>query len=271
MDNKNTNDEELKVIEPNTVNNDNNVNNSSNPSNDNITNTNDTINSSIETPPLDNTTPNVVNTTSNTTNEVNKVVVNEEKTTTETKKTKKNKQGHPIFLFLLIIFLFAFVFFLPDITNFINDYKAEKTGANELKSGKMSCTMTNTTNNLNYTYDIILTYEKNRLKESTMTTTSRLSDNATDSSILTEKQDSCLLLKNYLDENNIGMKVNCNVTAALQTTEERIDYRTLDLDFISSNIAEFEGFYPEYELDESVSAIETELTNSGYTCTRTER
>ena len=35
----------------------------------------------------------------------------------------KKKKGHPIFLVLLMLFLFAFVFFLPEISQFITDYK----------------------------------------------------------------------------------------------------------------------------------------------------
>ena len=143
-------------------------------------------------------------------------------------------------------------------------------GINQLKSGRMTCTMNNKTNNINYTYQLEFNYNKNKLKESTATTTSRLSDNAKDTSILTERQDSCLLLKEVLDENEIGMSVSCDVSAAMQRTVQNIDYRELNLDFISTNIAEFEGFYPEYELDESVTSIENDLENSGYTCKRSE-
>lgn len=186
------------------------------------------------------------------------------------KTTGEKKKGHPVFLVLLIIFLFAFVFFLPEISQFITDYRNEKMGINQLKSGRMTCTMNNETNNINYTYQLEFNYNKNKLKESTATTISRLSDNANDASILTERQDSCLLLKEVLDENEIGMSASCDVSAAMQRTVQEIDYRELDLDFISTNIAEFEGFYPEYELDESVTSIENDLENSGYTCERSE-
>ena len=186
------------------------------------------------------------------------------------KTTKEKKKGHPVFLVLLIIFLFAFVFFLPEISQFITDYRNERMGINQLKSGRMTCTMNNETNNINYTYQLEFNYNKNKLKESTATTTSRLSDNAKDTSILTERQDSCLLLKEVLDENEIGMSVSCDVSAVMQRTVQNIDYRELNLDFISTNIAEFEGFYPEYELDESVTSIENDLENSGYTCKRSE-
>ena len=230
---------------------------------------------------IENNKPKVVGETN--TNEVNQktVDVNTSQDNTDNKvptsvqieenTTGKKKKGHPVFLVLLILFLFGFVFFLPDITNFITDYMNNKTGANELKSGTMSCTFRNSTDNLDYTYDLSFKYEKNRLKSSRMTTTSRLADTATDSSILTERENSCEFLKTVLDENDIGMTADCSVSAAVQITTQNIDYEKLDMDFITDNITEFEGFYPEYELNQSVTTIEQELENSGYTCERNER
>ena len=206
-----------------------------------------------------------VNTSNNQDNTVPTSVKLEENT------TGKKKKGHPVFLVLLMIFLFAFVFFLPNITDFVTDYMNKKTGVNELKSGTMSCTFKNSTDNLDYTYDLSFKYEKNRLKSSRMTTTNRLADTATDNSILTERENSCEFLKTVLDENDIGMTADCSVSAAVQVTTQNINYEKLDMDFITNNITEFEGFYPEYELNQSVTTIEQELENSGYTCERNEQ
>lgn len=253
--NENINEETPKVITPGT---------------DNV----------VTSPKMDNK-PQVVEVTN--TNEVNQKTVgtNTSQDNTDNKvptsvqieenTTGKKKKGHPVFLVLLILFLFGFVFFLPDITNFITDYMNNKTGVNELKSGTMSCTFRNSTDNLDYTYDLSFKYEKNRLKSSRMTTTNRLSDTATDSSILTERENSCEFLQTVLEENNIGMTADCSVSAAVQITTQNIDYEKLDMDFITDNITEFEGFYPEYELNQSVTTIEQELENSGYTCERNER
>lgn len=188
----------------------------------------------------------------------------------EEKTTGKQKKEHPIFLVLLMIFLFAFVFFLPNITEFITDYMNKATGANELKSGNMTCTYSNNTENINYNYELSFKYKKNRLNSSRMTTTSRLSDTATDNSFLKEKNNSCEFLKKVLDENDIGMSADCSLSSAVQITTQNIDYEKLNIDFITDNITEFEGFYPEYELNQSITTIENELENSGYTCERNE-
>lgn len=224
---------------------------------------------------VENNKPQVVEVTN--TDEVDQKTVETDNTTVPTSvqieenNSGKQKKGHPVFLVLLMIFLFAFVFFLPDITNFITDYMNKSTGANELKSGNMTCTFSNSSENINYNYDFSFKYEKNRLKSSRMTTNSRLADTATDNSILTEKNNSCEFLKTVLDENDIGMTADCSVSAAVQITTQNIDYEKLDMDFITDNITEFEGFYPEYELNQSVTTIEQELENSGYTCERNER
>ena len=255
MDNKNNNNENIneetpKVITPGTDNVENNK-----PQIVEVTNTNEVNQKTVETNTSQNNTDNAVPTS---------VQIKEN-------TTGKKKKGHPVFLVLLMLFLFGFVFFLPDITNFITDYMNEKTGVNELKSGTMSCTFRNSTDNLDYTYDLSFKYEKNRLKSSRMTTTNRLSDTATDDSVLTERENSCEFLKTVLDENDIGMTADCSVSAAVQITTQNIDYEKLDMDFITDNITEFEGFYPEYELNQSVTTIEQELENSGYTCERNER
>lgn len=248
--NNNINEDAPKIITPGTDNVENNK-----PQVVEVTNTNEVNQKTVD-----------VNTSQNNTDNAVPTSVQIEQNT-----TGKQKKGHPVFLVLLMLFLFAFVFFLPDITNFITDYMNEKTGVNELKSGTMSCSFRNSTDNLDYTYDLSFKYEKNRLKSSRMTTTSRLADTATDNSILTERENSCQFLKTVLEENDIGMTADCSVSAAVQVTTQNIDYEKLDMDFITDNITEFEGFYPEYELNQSVTTIEQELENSGYTCERNEQ
>lgn len=253
--NENINEETPKVITPGTDNVVSSTKVDNKPQVVEVTNTNEVNQKTVD-----------VNTSQNNTdNKVPTSVQIEENT------TGKKKKGHPVFLVLLMLFLFAFVFFLPDITEFVTNYMNNKTGANELKSGTMSCTFNTSTDNLDYAYDFSFKYEKNRLKSSRMTTTSRLADTATDNSILTEKNNSCEFLKTVLDENDIGMNADCSVSAAVQITTQNIDYEKLDMDFITDNITEFEGFYPEYELNQSVTTIEQELENSGYTCERNER
>ena len=264
MDNKNENTTNNKVETPQVV----------TPTNLNV----------VSSTPQDNNKPQVVevgNTTVN--NQVKEQKVdtgnqnnNNDKTVPTSLKPENNnggnkKSGHPVFLVLLMIFLFAFVYFLPEITDYVTNYMNEKNGVNELKSGIMTCTYNDSTDNIDYNYELTLNYEKNRLKRSRMVTTNRLSDTATDGNVLTERQNSCEFLRTVLEENDIGMTASCSISAAVQVTTQTIDYKALNMDFITSNITEFEGFYPEYELNESVTEIANELESNGYKCERNER
>lgn len=264
MDNKNENTTNNKVETPQVI----------TPTNLNV----------VSSTPQDNNKPQVVevgNTTVN--NQVKEQKVdtgnqnnNNDNTVPTSLKPENNnggnkKSGHPVFLVLLMIFLFAFVYFLPEITDYVTNYMNEKNGVNELKSGIMTCTYNDSTDNIDYNYELTLNYEKNRLKRSRMVTTNRLSDTATDGNVLTERQNSCEFLRTVLEENDIGMTASCSISAAVQVTTQTIDYKALNMDFITSNITEFEGFYPEYELNESVTEIANELESNGYKCERNER
>ena len=264
MDNKNENTTNNKVETPQVI----------TPTNLNV----------VSSTPQDNNKPQVVevgNTTVN--NQVKEQKVdtgnqnnNNDKTVPTSLKPENNnggnkKSGHPVFLVLLMIFLFAFVYFLPEITDYVTNYMNEKNGVNELKSGIMTCTYNDSTDNIDYNYELTLNYEKNRLKRSRMVTTNRLSDTATDGNVLTARQTSCEFLRTVLEENDIGMTASCSISAAVQVTTQTIDYKALNMDFITSNITEFEGFCPEYELNESVTEIANELESNGYKCERNER
>lgn len=264
MDNKNENTTNNKLETPQII----------TPTNENV----------ISSTPQDNNKPQVVevdNTTVNNQIKEQKVDTgnqnnNNDNTVPTSVKPENNnddnkKSGHPVFLVLLMIFLFAFVYFLPEITDYVTNYMNEKNGVNELKSGIMTCTYKDSTDNIDYNYELTLDYEKNRLKKSKMVTTNRLSDTATDGNVLTERQNSCEFLRTVLEENDIGMTASCSISAAVQVTTQTIDYKTLNMDFITSNITEFEGFYPEYELNESVTEIANELETNGYKCERNER
>lgn len=231
---------------------------------------NNNITNSVESTPQNVLEPQVVSVEE--VKEVKEEVVSSEKEEfEELKKYEDNKKkGHPVFLVLLILFLFVFVFFLPEITNFVTELKNKRNEDSLLKTGNMICTLDVTSNNLDYNYEITFKYTKNKLKSTSSVITSRLNDNAIDSSVLDQKQKACLVLSDALLTDNIGMNAKCSVNAALQKTIQNIDYTKLNMDYITANIGEFEGFYPEYELDQSVRVIEKELVSKGYKCSKNE-
>lgn len=171
-------------------------------------------------------------------------------------------------LFLFIIFLFAFVYYLPEISQYIEDYKKAKSGIEDgsMKSGTTTCTLTKDNNdNLSTIYETTLTYTKNKLKKSEQVTSYKLKDDATSTATLDESEKECQELKSALTGVS-GVRISCSKTAVLQKTTQTIDYTKFNAEEITTNIAEYKGFYPEYQLDQSIAGIRKNLEEAGYSC-----
>ena len=181
---------------------------------------------------------------------------------------KKNNPIGTVLLILFIIFLFAFVYFLPEISQFIEDYKRQKSGVEDgsMKSGNMTCTLTRDNNdNLSTIYDTTFTYNKNKLKKTEQVISYKLKDDATSTVTLDESENECQNLKSALSTVS-GIDISCSKTAVLQKTTQVIDYTKFDVEQVTTNIAEYNGFYPEYQLDQSIASIKKNLEEAGYSC-----
>lgn len=171
-------------------------------------------------------------------------------------------------LFLFIIFLFAFVYYLPEISQYIEDYKKAKSGIEDgsMKSGTMTCTLTkDNKDNLSTIYETTFTYTKNKLKKTEQVTSYKLKDDATSTATLDDSENECQELKSALTGVS-GIEVSCSKTAVLQKTTQSIDYTKFNVEKVTTNIAEYKGFYPEFQLDQSVAGIRKNLEDAGYSC-----
>lgn len=171
-------------------------------------------------------------------------------------------------LFLFIIFLFAFVYYLPEISQYIEDYKKAKSGIEDgsMKSGTMTCTLTkDNKDNLSTIYETTFTYTKNKLKKTEQVTSYKLKDDATSTATLDESENECQELKSALTGVS-GIEVSCSKTAVLQKTTQVIDYTKFNAEEVTTNIAEYKGFYPEFQLNQSVAGIRKNLEDAGYSC-----
>ena len=257
----------------NNSNGNNELNNNAQPSVQNNTNNVNSVNttSSVNQTNTVNPTPQVVNVAPQA--EIPVTTVASETPTNEnmsksTKPPKKGK-GKSILLVLLFLFFIAFVYFLPDITSYITNYQKEKNQESMLMNGTLTCNITISDNDVNRTVETIFRYRENALKSTRTTTTNRLTDTAVDNSALTEADTNCNRLKGVLTETT-GMSCDCTVSATMQQTVQEIDYEKLDMNYVTTNITEFEGFYPEYELDDNIRQIEVDMERAGYSCTRNE-
>ena len=143
-------------------------------------------------------------------------------------------------LFLFIIFLFAFVYYLPEISQYIEDYKKAKSGIEDgsMKSGTMTCTLTkDNKDNLSTIYETTFTYTKNKLKKTEQVTSYKLKDDATSTATLDESENECQELKSALTGVS-GIDVSCSKTAVLQKNTQVIDYTKFNAEEVTTNIAE---------------------------------
>ena len=180
----------------------------------------------------------------------------------------KGKKHQTFFLVLLFVVFLAFVYFLPEITSLIKKQQQEQELKASERDGTMRCTFTREGENVDYDIEQVFTYEDNSLKKSTITTTNRVKGNSAESNIVNAEQ-SCENLKQSLALIN-GITIDCQGSEMNQVTTETIDYTILDLNDLTSNVAELGGFAPEYELNQNMNTIERGLEQNGYTCSRTE-
>ena len=130
----------------------------------------------------------------------------------------------------------------------------------------MTCTLTkDNTDSLSTIYDTTFTYTKNKLKKTEQMTSYKLKDDATSTDTLDDSENECQNLKSALTDVT-GIDVSCAKTAVLQKTTQIIDYTKFNAEEITTNIAEYKGFYPEYQLDQSIAGIRKNLEEAGYSC-----
>lgn len=192
---------------------------------------------------------------------------------TAVEASRKSSKKNNVFLIILILLLFSFVFFLPNITGFITKLKNESANhmpTTSLKSGKMRCYITKDMNDIDYSITHEFTYDKNKLKTEQIVTVYQLKQASSNTSLLLEKQSVCENLEAAIDEFD-GMSAFCVLKEKEQETTQEINYRTIKLSEVNKNIAEFEGFYPSFKLDQNIDEVKRNMEQSLYTCTMGEK
>ncbi len=200
-------------------------------------------------------------------------------------KTNESSDGNPknnklstILLVILFVFLLAFVFFLPNISEFINNFgKKEEDIRNNptptptptatvvpteepiVPEGQMTCTLTTLDSTTNATVEVerVFQSENNLLKKMTKTTTTTIPEI---NDQLTEFLTGLSLACNEIPPTLPGLTHACTQENLMQTSTITVDYSLWD----PSNQASYQI---EYQLDLNMDTIRTDLTNQGYTCT----
>lgn len=212
----------------------------------------------------DNTTSHVVATP--TTEAPQNVPIPEEKQ--EQPAYVEDEKGGPsklktFFAILLFIFFFAFVYFLPEITDYINLKKSEK-NQTEITTGTLSCTQDKNTKTLDVNLTAVFKFVNNEITELTYTQTST-GDKIADKEELESLRQECVNLKEHIVGVE-GISIVCGLNNGTNTTKQIINYEKVDSEKVSSAYIEAGGIYPEFKKNEKISEVESKMASSSYKC-----
>ena len=183
----------------------------------------------------------------------------------EAKPVSKFKYALMIVFF---IFMFALVFFLPDITNYINikkDLKAQE-NAPAITTGILTCRLDRTTYIFNISYTAQFSFTDSKLNKLSYVTSTE-GDAIVDSDQLDSLLSKCKLLQNEVDS-LAGVKVSCNQSEGTVVETQDFTYSLINKESINSAYIEAGGVYPEFENEQNIDVIEKNMSASGYKCER---
>lgn len=183
----------------------------------------------------------------------------------EAKPVSKFKYALMIVFF---IFMFALVFFLPDITNYINikkDLKAQE-NAPAITTGILTCRLDRTTDIFNISYTAQFSFTDSKLNKLSYVTSTE-GDAIVDSDQLDSLLSKCKLLQNEVDS-LAGVKVSCNQSEGTVVETQDFTYSLINKESINSAYIEAGGVYPEFENEQNIDVIEKNMSASGYKCER---
>ena len=174
-------------------------------------------------------------------------------------------------IFLLIVFfilLIAFVLFLPEITEYINVMKSG--GLNyekeEITTGKLICTISSSTTNLDKDYELKFSYTDKKLQKVQFFITTK-GDVSLDEETLDELANNCKLLKENVKDID-GVSIRCDYTDGKLEETQNYDLTILNEEDLDAAFVEAGGNKPEYKKDQDIDKLERNLIASGYTCER---
>lgn len=184
----------------------------------------------------------------------------------EAKPVSKFKYAMMIIFF---IFMFALIYFLPDITNYINIQKDLKKQENApaITTGLLTCKMDRTTDNFNLSYTAQFGFTDSKLNKLSYVT-STTGDAVIDSDELDNILNKCKLLQNQVTSLS-GVRVNCSQSEGTVVETQEFTYSAIDKEKINSAYIEAGGVYPEFDNEQDIDVIEKNMSASGYKCERT--
>jgi len=185
---------------------------------------------------------------------------------TTPEKEVKGTKFKRILMVIIFLGLFVFIFFMPEITSFINDFLNNRNAVNEedILSGTLSCKLSRSTENLNVNITMDFDFTERQLK-TLVSSTEHNGEIGKDEAAISVLRQNCETLRDTV-VNLSGVRVICSGGNATTTMNERFNYTELDPSEIGSAYAEAGGTFPEFRLNQDIGAIRQEMENANYKC-----
>lgn len=184
---------------------------------------------------------------------------------------KKTQKGGPstvkrVLAILLFLSLMAMVYFLPEITNFMNDLK-EKNKEEKITSGVLECDLKKSNQSFDIDIKALFHFTNNELYKMEYTTI-HTGDKVEDKEELDRLHEECLLLKQEAGQLN-GVTISCSLSNGIHSNKQILDYEKLQVKEVTSAYTEAGGVYPaEFKKSENIDKIESQMIGNNYTCKR---
>lgn len=171
--------------------------------------------------------------------------------------------------FLVVLFggLLAVVFYLPEISSYIETKKYLQTHVEEkITTGTLKCKYEDSTETLDYNYSLDFSFTDSKLNKLSYLLEIKGDANLDEEELNQHKAECEQISVNV--ENLNGISISCSLSNGLYKQKQILNYASIDVDAAMSAYTEAGGIYPDYENGESIDDIEKNMNASGYTCER---
>ena len=181
---------------------------------------------------------------------------------------KPISKAKAVLLVMFFVLLIAFVIFLPEITTFVNKYRAGELNQQDekIREGRLICELTSNSTNLTYEHKWTFGFSDNKLIDLYYTTTT-LGDVSKDGEVLDGLSNRCNILSAEAKK-IAGVTVTCDYTDGKLIEKQNFTYSELDQELLDAAFSEAGGNSPTYIDKQDMDGIEKDMKASGATCKR---
>lgn len=185
---------------------------------------------------------------------------------TNTPKEEPPKKGGNfkyVLAFIFLVGIVAFVFFLPEVTTYVESKKKgdNYSATSQIENGTLTCTLDKTSDETDTTYEIDYTFNNKKLLTTNIITTIE-STNATYLNKRKQECDNAL----QISANIPGVRIDSSLSVGILTINEMFTHKNIDNNRLTQYV-EAGGTYPEFKYGKNVYDIQTNMVKKGYDCT----